>query len=79
MIAGQFLVKLKSFKKWQELKVHQSFDEYLRAWVLIHVLHELAHMLAAISSTAATIHGPMVRVMEPARIRCDGRDGSVVP
>ncbi|MDK1037705.1 MAG: putative selenate reductase subunit YgfK [Actinomycetota bacterium] len=23
----------------QELKVHQSFDEYLRAWVLIHVLH----------------------------------------
>ena len=25
----------------QELKVHQSFDEYLRAWVLIHVLHDL--------------------------------------
>jgi NADPH-dependent glutamate synthase beta subunit-like oxidoreductase len=23
----------------QELKVHESFDEYLRAWVLIHVLH----------------------------------------
>ena len=23
----------------QELKVHQSFDEYLRAWVLIHALH----------------------------------------
>jgi putative selenate reductase len=23
----------------QELKVHQSYDEYLRAWVLIHVLH----------------------------------------
>ncbi|NNJ64549.1 MAG: NAD(P)-binding protein, partial [Xanthomonadales bacterium] len=23
----------------QELKVHQSFDEYLRAWVLIHGLH----------------------------------------
>ena len=24
----------------QELKVHQSFDEYLRAWVLIHALHQ---------------------------------------
>src|SRR5210317_1218298 len=24
----------------QELKVHQSFDEYLRAWVLIHALHK---------------------------------------
>ena len=24
----------------QELKVHQSFDEYLRAWVLIHALHD---------------------------------------
>jgi len=24
----------------QELKVYQSFDEYLRAWVLIHALHE---------------------------------------
>lgn len=23
----------------QELKVHQSFDEYLRAWILIHALH----------------------------------------
>ena len=23
----------------QELKVHESFDEYLRAWVLIHALH----------------------------------------
>ncbi len=23
----------------QELKIHQSFDEYLRAWVLIHALH----------------------------------------
>jgi putative selenate reductase len=23
----------------QELKIYQSFDEYLRAWVLIHVLH----------------------------------------
>ncbi|MEN8114323.1 MAG: FAD-dependent oxidoreductase [Actinomycetota bacterium] len=23
----------------QELKVHQSFDEYVRAWVLIHALH----------------------------------------
>ena len=23
----------------QELKVYQSFDEYLRAWVLIHALH----------------------------------------
>ncbi|MGB5490985.1 MAG: putative selenate reductase subunit YgfK [Woeseiaceae bacterium] len=23
----------------QELKVHQSFEEYLRAWVLIHALH----------------------------------------
>ena len=23
----------------QELKVHQSFDEYLRAWLLIHALH----------------------------------------
>ena len=23
----------------QELKVHQSFDEYLRAWVLVHALH----------------------------------------
>ncbi|MCU0506005.1 MAG: putative selenate reductase subunit YgfK, partial [Chloroflexi bacterium] len=23
----------------QELKVHESFDEYLRAWVLVHVLH----------------------------------------
>lgn len=23
----------------QELKIHESFDEYLRAWVLIHVLH----------------------------------------
>ncbi len=23
----------------QELRVHQSFDEYLRAWVLIHALH----------------------------------------
>jgi NADPH-dependent glutamate synthase beta subunit-like oxidoreductase len=23
----------------QELKVHESFDEYLRAWILIHVLH----------------------------------------
>ena len=23
----------------QELKVHQSYDEYLRAWVLIHALH----------------------------------------
>jgi len=25
----------------QELKVQQSFDEYLRAWVLIHTLHNL--------------------------------------
>ncbi len=25
----------------QELKVHQSFDEYLRAWVLIHALHHV--------------------------------------
>ena len=25
----------------QELKIHQSFDEYLRAWVLIHALHHL--------------------------------------
>ncbi len=25
----------------QELKVYQSFDEYLRAWVLIHALHHL--------------------------------------
>jgi len=25
----------------QELKVHQSFDEYLRAWVLIHALHRM--------------------------------------
>jgi len=24
----------------QELKVHQSFDEYLRAWVLIYALHD---------------------------------------
>ena len=24
----------------QELKVHQSFDEYLRAWVLVHALHD---------------------------------------
>ena len=24
----------------QELRVHQSFDEYLRAWVLIHALHD---------------------------------------
>ncbi|MFQ5516478.1 MAG: FAD-dependent oxidoreductase [Acidimicrobiia bacterium] len=24
----------------QELKVYESFDEYLRAWVLIHVLHD---------------------------------------
>jgi putative selenate reductase len=24
----------------QELKVHQSVDEYLRAWVLIHALHQ---------------------------------------
>ena len=24
----------------QELKVYQSFDEYLRAWVLIHALHK---------------------------------------
>ena len=23
----------------QELKVYESFDEYLRAWVLIHALH----------------------------------------
>ena len=23
----------------QELKVHQSFDEYVRAWVLVHALH----------------------------------------
>jgi len=23
----------------QELKIHQSFDEYLRAWILIHALH----------------------------------------
>lgn len=23
----------------QELKIHQSFDEYVRAWVLIHALH----------------------------------------
>jgi putative selenate reductase len=23
----------------QELRVHQSFDEYLRAWVLVHALH----------------------------------------
>ncbi len=23
----------------QELKVHESFEEYLRAWVLIHALH----------------------------------------
>ncbi len=23
----------------QELKIHESFDEYLRAWVLIHALH----------------------------------------
>ncbi len=23
----------------QELRVHQSFDEYLRAWILIHALH----------------------------------------
>ena len=23
----------------QELKVHESFDEYLRAWVLVHALH----------------------------------------
>ena len=25
----------------QELRVHESFDEYLRAWVLIHALHRL--------------------------------------
>ncbi len=25
----------------QELRVHESFDEYLRAWVLIHALHDL--------------------------------------
>ena len=25
----------------QELKVHQLFDEYLRAWVLIHALHRM--------------------------------------
>ncbi len=25
----------------QELKVHESFDEYLRAWVLIHALHRV--------------------------------------
>ncbi len=25
----------------QELRVHESFDEYLRAWVLVHVLHSL--------------------------------------
>ena len=24
----------------QELKIHESFDEYLRAWVLIHALHD---------------------------------------
>ncbi len=24
----------------QELKVHESFDEYLRAWVLVHALHD---------------------------------------
>ena len=24
----------------QELRIHQSFDEYLRAWVLIHALHD---------------------------------------
>jgi putative selenate reductase len=24
----------------QELRVHESFDEYLRAWVLIHALHD---------------------------------------
>ncbi len=24
----------------QELKIHQSFEEYLRAWVLIHALHD---------------------------------------
>ena len=24
----------------QELKIHQSFDEYLRAWVLVHALHQ---------------------------------------
>ena len=27
----------------QELKVHESFDEYLRAWVLIHALHHAFH------------------------------------
>jgi putative selenate reductase len=25
----------------QELRVHESFDEYLRAWVLVHALHRL--------------------------------------
>jgi putative selenate reductase len=25
----------------QELRVHESFDEYLRAWILIHVLHRM--------------------------------------
>ncbi|MEI6055400.1 MAG: putative selenate reductase subunit YgfK [Lentisphaerota bacterium] len=24
----------------QELKIHQSYDEYIRAWVLIHALHQ---------------------------------------
>jgi len=25
----------------QELRIHESFDEYLRAWVLVHALHRL--------------------------------------
>ena len=28
----------------QELKVFESFDEYLRAWVLIHALHREARL-----------------------------------
>ena len=28
------------YEQWsQELRIHQSFDEYLRAWVLVHALH----------------------------------------
>ncbi len=36
----------------QELKVHESFDEYLRAWVLIHALH---HKLGFPSDTPGLI------------------------
>jgi putative selenate reductase len=33
----------------QELKVRQSFDEYVRAWVLIHALHRSSPTCRAIS------------------------------